>query len=122
MKQRTPQEKKKLSYERDRRNCYGESPHGARKSIPLRKALRNRANRHSQNQQLIITGLSVNEEMADQLESQMHHRAPINWKKFPDSPLKEVLTKKLEEREIMRTEGGRRALITYTTYSTPEEE
>jgi hypothetical protein len=119
MKQRTPQEKKGLSYERDRRNCYGESPHAARKSIPLRKALRNRAN---QNQQLSITGHSVNEEMADQLESQMHHRAPVNWKKFPDAPLKEVLTRKHEEREIMRTQGGRRALITYTTYPQTEEE
>jgi hypothetical protein len=52
MKHRTPQEKKKLSLAKDRRNVYGEAPHGARKSIPLQKKLRNRANRHSQEAQL----------------------------------------------------------------------
>jgi hypothetical protein len=40
MKKRTPQEKKKLSLERDLLNVNGEAPHAARKSIPLRKALR----------------------------------------------------------------------------------
>jgi hypothetical protein len=119
MKRKTPQEKKDFSYERDRRNCYGESPHAARKSIPLRKALRNRANRHKQNHQLNITGNSVSEELADQLESQIHHHAPEEWKKFPDAPLREIVDKKLEEREIMRTQGGRRAL---RTISKPKEE
>jgi hypothetical protein len=45
MRERTPQEKKSLSLAKDRRNVYGEAPHGAWKSIPLRKKLRNRANR-----------------------------------------------------------------------------
>jgi len=52
MKKLTPQEKKELSYERDRRNVYGRSPHASRKAIPLHKALRNRANRHLENQQV----------------------------------------------------------------------
>lgn len=43
----TPQEKKALSYENDRRNCYGESPHGARKIIPRRKAAQRRGYRHA---------------------------------------------------------------------------
>jgi hypothetical protein len=110
MKRKTPQEKKELSYERDRRNGYGESPHAARQSIPLRKALRHRANRHLQNQQLNITGCSVNEELGDQLESHVHHHALVDWKKFPDAPLKEIVAKNLEEREIMQTQGGRNAL------------
>jgi hypothetical protein len=111
-KRRTPQEKKKLSYERDRRNCYGESPHAARKSIPLRKALRNRANRHYQNQQLDFPPQTLDQDLANTLESQIHHRAPKEWKKHPDAPLKEIIDKKLKEREVMRTQGGRRALIT----------
>jgi hypothetical protein len=52
MKERTPQEKKSLSLAKDRRNVYGEAPHGARKSIPLKKKLRNRANRHEQESKL----------------------------------------------------------------------
>ena len=121
MKQRTPQEKNQLSYQRDRRNCYGENPHAARKAIPLRKALRNRANRHDQNQQLKITGYAANEALGDQLESQVHHQAPREWKKFPDAPLGETVAKKLEEREIMRTQGGRRTLTLRISYIGKEE-
>jgi hypothetical protein len=54
MRERTPQEKKSLSLAKDRRNVYGEAPHGARKSIPLRKKLRNRANRHNQESKLAV--------------------------------------------------------------------
>jgi hypothetical protein len=111
MKRHTPQEKKALSYKRDRRNCYGESPHAARKSIPLRKALRNRANRRYENQQLDMIGVESNQEVADAVESQMKHRAPKNWKKHPDEPLGEAVSWKLKKREVMRTQGGRRALV-----------
>jgi hypothetical protein len=120
MRRRTPQEKKKLSYERDRRNCYGEAPHGARKSIPLRKALRNRANRHYQNQHLDYCGPAPDQELADELESLMHHRVPRDWEKYPDAPLKEVVSRKLSEREMMRTQGGRGALRTIT-YWRPQD-
>jgi len=48
--------KKELSDKCDRRNVYGETPHAARKNISLRKAMRNRANRHYENQQLAYTG------------------------------------------------------------------
>ena len=109
-KRRTPQEKKKLSYERDRRNCYGESPHAARKSIPLRKTLRNRANRHHQNQQLNLPAQILDQDSADALESLIHHQAPKKWKKLPDAPLKEMIDWKLENREAMQARGGRRAL------------
>lgn len=109
MKNRSPQEKKELSYQRDRRNCYGESPHGARKSIPLQKALRNRANRHAQNLPLNLLGHALDEEVADEAESKIHQRAPRDWKKYPDAPLAEVINKKKKDRETMRTQGGRRA-------------
>lgn len=111
MKRRTPQEKKKLSYERDRRNCYGEAPHAARKSIPLRKALRNRANRHYQNQQLNYKGPAPDDNLASELESLIHHRVPREWTKSPDVPLGETVAKKSRDRDIMRKNGGRQALI-----------
>jgi hypothetical protein len=53
---KTPQEKKVLSYQKDRRNTYGESVHGARKAIPQRKAWVNRSYRHGVRQQLTPTG------------------------------------------------------------------
>lgn len=111
MRRLTPQEKKRLSYERDRRNTYGEAPHAARKGIPLRRALRNRANRHYQNQQLAHLGQQTpDQDQADALESLIHHRAPNNWRKSPDEPLGEVIRRKLRARELMLTQGGRSAL------------
>ena len=120
MKPRTPQEKKKLSYERDRRNVYGEAPHAARKNIPLRKALRNRANRHYENQQLDYQGPAPDVDRADELESAIHHRAPQEWEKYPDATLGEVVAKKSRKRAIMRKHGGREALITRTPLKTEE--
>jgi hypothetical protein len=107
MRRRTPQEKKKLSYERDRRNVYGEAPHAARKSIPLRKALRNRANRHYQNQQLGYVGPAPDEALADELGSLIHRRVPQRWRKDRDAPLGEVVADKLKERAVLGEDGGR---------------
>jgi hypothetical protein len=42
---KTPQEKKKLSYMKDRRNTYGENGKSSRKSIRLSKALNEPATR-----------------------------------------------------------------------------
>jgi hypothetical protein len=112
MARRTPQEKKRLSYQRDCRYDYGNSPQAARKSVPWRKALRNRANRRYRNQQLAHLGLKPDETLADAVESRMNHRAPSLWTKHPDRPLGEVIQKKLEDREVMRTQGGRHALQT----------
>ncbi len=115
MRKRTPQQKKELSYKRDRRNVYGEAPHAARKAIPLHKALRNRANRHVANQALDYQGPAPDGDLADELESRMHHRAPQEWEKSPDAPLAEVVAKKARKRKIMRDHGGREALITRTS-------
>ena len=112
MGKRTPQEKKRLSYARDRRNVYGEAPHAARKNIPLRKALRNRANRHYANQQLTFEGVGFDEELADAIESRVRQKAPHEWGKWPDAPLCEVVARKSRNRAIMQEHGGRKALIT----------
>jgi hypothetical protein len=78
---RDPHEHKIVSYQRDRRNSYGESPHGSRKSIRFRKAWVNRAYRRQMHQQL---------DPSDEPE-QIEERAALvrrkQWKKMPDSPL-----------------------------------
>ena len=108
---RTPQEKKRLSYEKDRRNTYGESPHGARNSIPQRKAFRNRANRRRQDLALRQLPARVDEDLAERIESGMFHYAPRFWKKCPDGPLGVVVERKLERRRRIQEAGGRRARI-----------
>ena len=97
---RTPREKKRLSYERDRRNTYGESPHSSRKSIPRRKAFRNRANRHRQELALRRPPAQPDEYQADRIEAHMFHYAPKVWKKVPDKPLGVTVARSLR--------GGRR--------------
>jgi hypothetical protein len=51
-KRRSPQEKKRLSYSKDRRNWYGENDKSSRKNIPRSKRIRHRSERHGQQQQL----------------------------------------------------------------------
>ncbi len=115
MTKRTPQEKKRLSYARDRRNVYGEALHAARKNIPLRKALRNRADRHYANQQLTYEGVGFDEELADAIESRVIQKAPHEWEKYPDAPLGEVVARKSRNRAIMQEHGSRKALKTLVT-------
>jgi hypothetical protein len=110
MRKRTPQEKKKLSYERDRRNVYGRSPQAARKHIPLRKALRNRANRHLDNQAVAYRGPVPEVGLADELESRLYQRAAQEWIKYRDAPLGEVIADKSRRRKILREHGGRDGL------------
>jgi hypothetical protein len=51
---RSPQERKALSYAKDRRNTYGENDKASRKAIPLRKAQESRKDRHKVAQDLAI--------------------------------------------------------------------
>ncbi len=82
------------------------------KPIPLRKALRNRSNRHLQNQPLKYQGPAPDQDLAEELESLVHQRAPQDWGKMPDAPLREVIAKKSRDRAVMRKHGGRKALRT----------
>ncbi|WP_194828528.1 hypothetical protein [Nocardia sp. XZ_19_231] len=45
VRRRSPQEKKSLSYAKDRRNGYGENDKSSRKNIPRNKRIRNRVDR-----------------------------------------------------------------------------
>ena len=88
---KTPQEKKHLSYAKDRRNTYGENSKASRKGIPLTKARANRAERHTQDHVLATAvQLENNDELAA-VENLVRGVAPRNWKKWRDTPLGQVL-------------------------------
>ena len=102
--QRTPQEKKLLSYEKDRRNGYGESDKGSRKSIRFRKRWVNQTYRSSVKQ---IVGQVISVESVDKQTEQdrlervdqkvKSHQRKF-WKKSPDISLKEYIRRQLTKR------------------------
>ncbi len=86
----TPQQKKRLSLLRDRRNTHGESPHGARVSIPRQKRLRARRER-----------LALKPDAADLDDMATAEAALVRrkaWWKAPDSPLVDVIAAKFDRR------------------------
>jgi hypothetical protein len=91
---KTPQEKKRLSYAKDRRNTYGENSKASRKGIPLAKARANRSERHSQDRLLGAAALPLSEDDLSAVELQVKTTKPRQWRKFPDEPLGQVLAKK----------------------------
>jgi hypothetical protein len=109
MKKRTPQEKKQLSLKNDRRNTYGESPHGARKAVPLRKRLRSRAERHASKVPLV----AVDEEAVavDLAAARAERKRKGSWKKSPDQPLGDVLERKSKRRQRLQVSPRKRASI-----------
>ena len=96
---RSPQEKKALSYARDRRNAFGQNDKASRKAIPLRKRLVNRANRHAARQQLSEAAGPVASERAERVEERVQGTKPKTWRKWPDQPLGQILEQKRQRRE-----------------------
>lgn len=90
--QRTPQEKKRLSYEKDRRNSYGESHKSSFKAIHNRKR---RANQTFRRKSKLFTKLLLDEKpdrAAGVLsEAKLKFKS---WKKRPDKPLGKYLKDK----------------------------
>ena len=98
MKEKTPQEKKALSYSKDRRNNYGENNKASRKLIPLRKAQVNRGYRKRVNE--VLTQITGGEsENAEELESVVGSIGRPEWQKTPDEPLRVIVQQNLERRE-----------------------
>jgi hypothetical protein len=79
---RSPQDKKVLSYLKDRRNSYGEHDKGSRKTIPARKAWVNRTYGRAVRQ---VTRTEADE--IDELASDVTAVRRKPWKKVPDRPL-----------------------------------
>jgi hypothetical protein len=94
-KRRSPQEKKALSYERDRRNAYGENDKASRKAVPRRKRLRARAARRLASQQLPSNVADVPIEQTediDRIVASANRR--YHWRKTADIPLRDWIASK----------------------------
>ncbi|GAA2117829.1 hypothetical protein [Actinomadura alba] len=104
MPQKTPQEKKRLSYTKDRRPNYGNSDKAARTSVPARKRQVNRANRHRAQQDLLAATGRPDAETAYAAEERLASRRPKTWKKWPDLPLG-IWVEGVLERRAGRDEG-----------------
>jgi len=90
----SPGEKKVLSYQKDRRNTYGETGARSRYSIRRRKAEVNRTYRHAVREELSLAARSEDpgEDPADQVIRK-------GWRKRPDEPLGAVVRRKHARRE-----------------------
>lgn len=98
MKEKTPQEKKALSYAKDRRNTYGQNDKASRNSIPKRKAEVNRSYRKRISDTLKAVVGPIDLEVADKVEAQTRSIKRSEWKKYPDTALGGVVEKNLESR------------------------
>jgi hypothetical protein len=85
---RSPQEKKRLSYSKDRRNTYGENDKSSRKNIARNKRNRHRSERHREQQQLSAALGPVDEVVEEGLDERLTRaRRGSRWSKFPDTQL-----------------------------------
>jgi len=105
---RSPQNKKTLSYAKDRRNTYGENDKASRKLIPLRKAMENRQDRRKVAQEVALLP-NLEEGAADLLESSVRHDVHRvgGWRKAADQPLGKIVTWAKEARESRRERKSR---------------
>ncbi len=101
---KSPPEKKRLRLARDRRNVYGESPHGARKSIPRNKAHHRQAERRAADQALAQamgrSDLGVLEGIENHARARARLRHVSGFRKVADGPLGEVLAWKRARRVV----------------------
>lgn len=80
----TPQEKKRLSLLKDRRDCFGQNDKASRKSIRFRKRWLNRCYRKSEHQALRSADV-------DAMEQDLLAIKRKQWRKMPDIPLGRVI-------------------------------
>lgn len=87
-KRKSPQEKKRLSYSKDRRNWYGENDKSSRKNIARNKRNRQRSERHGAQQQLSAAVGPVDESVEMALDERLARaRRGNRWRKSPDAQL-----------------------------------
>jgi hypothetical protein len=91
---KTPQEKKHLSYAKDRRNTYGENSKSSRKAIRGAKARANRKERHTQEQLLAATLTADDAGQLAAVENRVRATPPRRWRKYPDTALGLVLARR----------------------------
>ncbi|SDD15147.1 hypothetical protein [Nocardioides lianchengensis] len=86
-----PQEKKRLSLARDRRNTYGENDKASRKNVPRAQRRVNRANRRADSVALEGARGALDLDLAVRAEQRLVGRRRKVWRKWPDQPLGTVL-------------------------------
>ncbi|MFC5459862.1 hypothetical protein [Massilia niabensis] len=91
----TPQEKKVLRYEKDRRNTVAESRSLSRKAIATRKTLASRSLRHAQN---VATARSA--VVLDEADPVVRKTGKNSWQKIPDAPLADYVGRTLKFRSL----------------------
>ena len=100
---KSPQEKKRLSLELDRRNTYGENDKSSRKNIPLAKAKSHRDSRRTVGQKLAEALHHPTVEATDTADANVLSTARKKkvgaFKKWPDGPLGGSVAKKLAQRK-----------------------
>lgn len=97
MRRRSPQEKKALSYAKDRRNFYGENDKSSRTAIRANKRFPHRAERHREHQLLDTVTGAVGAVDAERADSAPPCRAG-RWRKVADMPLAETVIHRLQRR------------------------
>ena len=106
-RRRSPAENKQLSYERDRRNVYGENDKASRKWIPLRKRMRARADRRRASQALAPGVVQIDLADGDHLQVELlPTRYPRQWRKKPDAPLGDWLGLRRQNRARREKRNG----------------
>jgi hypothetical protein len=94
---KTPQEKKRLSYAKDRRKTYGENSKASRKNVPLSKALSIRSERHAQDALLANAVKAETFERLDEIEVLVRSTKPREWRKSRDESLGQVLARRKDD-------------------------
>lgn len=105
---KTPQEKKRLSLERDRRPNYGNNNKAARKAVPRRKSGVNRANRRADTVALTDALGAPDEAIEAEVESTVMGRKRKVWRKWPDLRLRTAIADKRGDDQYVDPELGRR--------------
>lgn len=95
---RSPQEKKQLSYDRDRRNTYGENDKASRRAIRRNKRNANQSNRRHDRQTLLGSTGARHPDTEDTTDDRVHGWQRKRWRKSPDETLREVVARKLRRR------------------------
>ena len=106
--QRTPQDKKRLSYQRDGRNAYGESDKGSRKSIHFRKHWVNQTYRGKIRKLLNLPGVRpapLAEADVEPIANRVKETRRNDWRKSPDMPLEEFVARQQRQRELRQRYG-----------------
>ncbi|MBJ7609593.1 MAG: hypothetical protein JF887_09235 [Candidatus Dormibacteraeota bacterium] len=101
---KTPQEKKRLSMTKDRRNTYGENDKATRKNIPRSKQGGRMRLRKAVHQALGRAKGAAEPESEDEAENrvaavQSTAKRRLLFRKWPDTPLGEVLERKRRRRQ-----------------------